>query len=189
MKMISEDQLSQIVQLANSVPQEYRQKCFEILLNNFLYQHKLSETLEKPKPSSPEKEQGSKPTDFILTIDVKAFLSQYSLDESKLWKLFYVQDSELRPVYKIKSHKKAKAQIELALLMALEQALINGQFQVSIEDLRSRCKDQKCHDTANFMAIIKSRKILFKSIDSKKPLILSPEGKAELAEIVEEFSS
>ena len=85
----------------------------------------------------------------------------------------------------MKANKKAAAQVQHTLMMALENALVTGQFQCEIETVRERCVDQKCYDRANFMATVKNNAGLFKGIEPDKPLSLSPDGKSELADLLE----
>ncbi len=74
-------------------------------------------------------------------------------------------------------------------MMALEHALSSGQFQIDIEALRARCNDQKCYDGRNFMKNIKDKANLFKPIVDGEPLSLSPDGKTELADLIEQLKS
>ncbi len=186
MTLITAEKLKKIVDLVETVPQEYRQKCFEILLTHALQGATGALPVSgapqavppPPPPTTPQKT-------FVLPIDVKAFLSQYKLDESILWKFFIVEGNQLRPIYHLKANKKAAAQIQHTLMMALENALVTGQFQCEIETIRERCTDQKCYDSANFMATIKNNAGLFKGIETDKPLSLSPDGKSELADLLE----
>lgn len=187
MKTLNTEQLKQIVELANSVPQEFREKCFELLLAHSLKMVQPVEPLVAPKQIAPS-QQTPPHKPFVIPIDVKALLSQYSLDETRLWKLFLVDGSELRPLYKLNTTKRAKAQLQFALLMALENALMTGQFQVEIENLRTRCVDQKCYDKINFMNNLNYNKKYFKSVEKDQPLVLSPDGKAELADLIESLS-
>lgn len=188
MKTLTVEQLKQIVELANGVPQDYKAKCFELLLNHALSTIQLPDApiLPKtPKIDTPPKQHAQ----FIVPIDIKALLSQYSLDETKLWKLFFVDGGDLRAIYKIDTVKKSKAQIQFALLMSLQNALHSGQFQVDVESLRAKCIEQKCYDSTNFMNNLKNNKKLFKTVDKDQPLVLSPDGKSELADIIEELSA
>lgn len=189
MKTITAEQLKGIAELANSVDQEYRVKCFELLLAHALQ-----------IPAIPKDNLASKPVPtpttvpfiaeqpFMLPIDVKALLSQYSLSEAKIWKLFLAEGNEIRHLYHLSSTKKATVQIQHALLMALENALLTGQFQVGIEDLRKRCSEAKCLDPINFSTTLKNKKDLFKSVNKEEPLVLSPEGKSELADLIEKLN-
>lgn len=189
MSTITAEELQKIVELANTVPEEYRQKCFELLLGHAL-QAKYHAPLVIPAatagalpPSTPPPTH--KP--FVLPIDVKAFLSQYGLDESVLWKFFLVEGEEIRPIYQLQVTKKARAQIQHALMMALENAITTGQFQVDVVALRARCNDQKCFDATNFVKNIKDNAKLFKSIANDQPMSLSPDGKSELADLLEQL--
>ena len=189
MSTITSEELQKIVELANSVPSEYRQKCFELLLINALQMtHPL--TINTPAVKPPDTELPVTPKvqhPFIMPIDVRAFLSQYGLDESVLWKFFIREGDEIRPIYQLKVTKKATAQIQHALMLILENAIIKGQFQVEIEVLRTRCIDHKCYDAPNFTKNIKDNANLFKSTANDQPLTLSPDGKSELAELLEQL--
>lgn len=188
MSLITEKELKKIVELANTVPDEYRQKCFELLLSVALgYSTKPPEVVVS-EPSGGDKTTPP-PKPFVLPIDVKAFLTQYGLDESLLHKFFLLEGTEIRPTYELQTTKKAKAQIQHALMMALETALSTGQFQVERQSLRNRCNEQRCYDASNFITHIKAKEHLFKSVAKDEPLSLSPEGKSELADLLEQLKA
>ena len=192
MTIITKEELAKIVELANSVPTEFRQKCFEILLGN---------TIQTPQIIPPQKEAHivsqetiqsqiqKQSAPFILPIDVKAFLTQYKLDESILWKCFLVDGSEIRPLYHLKVIKKATAQIQHALMLCLENALSKGQFSVDVEALRTRCQENKCYGSDNFARNLKNNEGLFKGASLDQPLVLSSDGKAELADLLEQLKN
>src|SRR3972149_1264074 len=170
MSTITTEELQKIVELANSVPDEYRQKCFELLLANALQmkqpvaKNASAENQDTELPATPKPQRP-----FILPIDVRAFLTQYGLDESTLWKFFIKDGEEIRPIYQLKVTKRGTAQIQHALMQTLENAIIKGQFQVEIEALRTRCVDQKCYDRTNFTNNLKNNAKLFKSLDDDQP--------------------
>lgn len=187
MKMISDEDLHEIVKLAESVPERFQEKCFEILLSTSLGLSSRREAgfaakgeLGVEQPLVPAKQD-----EFILPIDVKAFLTQYGLTESALWNYFLAEGDEIRAIYQLTSTKKVEAQAQHALMMALESAIKTGEFTVDIEQLRSRCRDRNAYDSPNFKANIKSRERLFKEVDDVETLTLSPDGKSELADLLE----
>jgi hypothetical protein len=183
---VTKEELQEIVKMTNTVPEEYRQICFEILLRHALIpQRELPQKAIEEKQDTPPPPLGSSKS-FILPIDVRAFLSQYSISEDSLWKLFFLEENQVRPIYQIKTTSKSKAQIQYALLMSLENALFSGEFKVEVEALRLRCKDQKSYDSVNFKTYLKSNSSLFKSI-TDEPLALSPDGKSELADLIDEL--
>jgi hypothetical protein len=98
--------------------------------------------------------------------------------------LFLTQGNDVRPTYKIQTTKKAQAQIQIALLSALENALRGSKFDFNIENIRQRCKDLRCYDSANFDSIFKRNIALFKGLQDAEHVELSPDGRSELAEAI-----
>ena len=183
--MITTGKLKEITELAESVPEPFRVKCFELLLSHHLSAQEGKD--EFKGGSKKETKTDAPPQKFILPIDVKAFLNQYSLGEASVKKLFFIEGNNIRPIYELKVHKKAAAQIQHALLMSLESALISGEFKFSSAGLRQRCKDLKCFDSANFMATLKNNSSYFKDLDDEESICLSTDGKAELADVIEKL--
>ena len=185
----SEDRLKEIVTLAETLPERYRESCFELLLSSLLSPQPPSEIAQQPPAKPPESQVQEAAPPFVMPIDVKAFLSQYGIQEDALWKGFIASGSDIRPTYKLQTTKKAEAQIQSALMMSLEVALITGRFEVTIEDLRKRCTDEKTYDSPNFMRNLKAKENLFKAVDEVSVLTLSPDGKSELAELLESLTA
>ena len=188
MSNVTAADLAKIVKLADSVPEQYRQKCFELLLAHALRPQEPT-TIAPPLERDKGKAQQERPTQFLLPIDVRAFLSQYGLEDSIIWKNFLAEGSDIRPIYKLKAAKKATAQVQHALMMALEGAVRTGQFAVGLESLRARCRDQKCYDSPNFMKNLRQNEGLFKAVEDVDDLVLSPDGKSALADLLEGLSS
>ena len=96
------------------------------------------------------------------------------------------EGGEVRPIYQIKNKDvKADAQMQVAMLTALENALKpDGKFEFSIEDVRKYCVNQGVYDSTNFMTNFKKNARLFRNLKEKDHIELSPEGKTELAEAV-----
>jgi hypothetical protein len=188
MKEITPEHLKQISDLANTVAEEYRTKCFELLLSHALGPLNDVEDVTTKPTSSQEQKPNPPSKPFVIHINVKAFLSQFSLDDSKIWKLFFAEGSEVVPVYTIDTVKKSIAQIRITLLLALQQALTTGQFQTQMDTVRQKCTDLKFYDASNFKANYKNNKKLFKTISDDEPLVLTPEGKSELADLIEELT-
>lgn len=177
-----ETKIKEIVKICEAIPTDYRVKCFEYLMENIVYPtgkkieaEKIPETIQEEKIS--------------LSIDVRAFLSQYTVNNDAIGKLFLMDKGEIRHRYTIATTKKSVAQMQVALLMALENTLMNPnrKFEFSSEEVRQRCIDFQCYDLANFSANFKNRKNLFKSLDDLEHIALSAEGKAELAETMNQI--
>lgn len=187
MKRITPEQLNEIVKLSESVPERYREQCFGLLLSHHLAGSERTKLEDKTKIE--EHKDESPAEDLVIPIDVKAFLSQFFLDESIFRKAFFMHGNQIRPIYKLSTVKKAKAQIGHALMLALENALQSGEFKLNVETLRQRCIDEKSYDKINFVTILKGRKDYFKESSYKGDLTLSPEGKTALADTLEELKA
>jgi hypothetical protein len=177
-----EKPIQDIISLVEKIDERYREKCFEILLNAYL----RTELKLPPKPEIGERETEESAEGFMIPIDVRAFLQQYNIPEETLQKLFLMDKNEIRPIYTLTTTRKSAAQMQMALLTALENA-IGGpgeKFEFSVEIVRQRCKDRLVYDQPNFKAHFKNNKKLFKSLDEEEHVELSAEGLTELAEVI-----
>ena len=178
-----------MIEICEQIPEPYRTSCFEILLKSRMGG---TQTLQKPIDQTPVQTPDSTTepeNEFEIPIDVRAFLSQFDLDESVIQKLFLIQNKEIRPKFTIKTVKKSKAQIQIALLLALENAIKNpsNKFEFAAEDVRSRCRDRSVYDQPNFVTHFKNHKKLFKSLTDTEKISLSADGKSELAETISQI--
>ena len=182
--------ISQIIEICEKIPPIYRNTCFEILLKARLQE---SDKTSFKKINSLQMEDLSQTTNstFELPINVRAFLSQFSLDESIIQKLFIIDNKEIRTKFQITTTIKSKAQLHVALLLALENAIKNSQntFEFSSEDVRTRCRDHAVFDPKNFKNHFKNNKKLFKPLTDFEKIFLSPDGKSELADIISQVTN
>lgn len=176
--------IQDIIAFTNTLDERYREKCFEVLLNFYLDKNSVTTPAIIEAVSSPKTDLvgGTSP----LPLPIRAFLSQNSIPTDAIGKLFLIENSEVVPTYKIKETKKATAQIQLALLSALKNALINpsSMFEFSIEDVRELCKEHDVYDIANFTATFKKNSNLFNLTSDEEHVKLTPDGKTELAETI-----
>ena len=181
-----EKPIQSIIKLVEKLDEKYRLKCFEILLNFYLRKEFKIEAEEV----ADEEELEVKEEEFLVPIDIRAFLQQHSIAEEKVQGLFLMEKNEVRPIYKITTTKRATAQLQIALLIALEHALRKqgNKFEFAIKTVRQKCKDLAVYDTANFSAIFKKSKDLFKDLDDPEHVELSAEGKTELAEVISQVA-
>jgi hypothetical protein len=115
---------------------------------------------------------------------VKAFLSQYKLNEDVIRQIFAIDGSQISPAYNVEETSVSTTQMKYSLLLAFENALLTAKFTFSIEKARERCRENKCYDIKNFTQNFKNNKRLFNSLSDPENVELSPDGKAELAEVI-----
>ena len=178
-----ESKIKAFVEIAEKLPERYREKCFEVMLTNY-----LSTLMTAKRPEivvTPPSPPTTKP---IIPIDVKAFLQQYNVPEESIQKLFLMEGQETRPIYSLKTAKKSDAQMQVASLIAFEHALKGGKFEFSMEEVRQKCKELKVYDTAHFTRHFKNNTKLFKDLTDEEHIELSPDGKGQLAEVIMEIA-
>jgi len=192
MTLITLQELKEIVDLANSVPKEYQEKCFELILLHTLQVNKsgIKQTITpeiNETELQPSIESAIKPLEIPL--DVKAFLSQYGLDNSDLEENFMITGGGVRPIYLLDETQKKTKQIQLALMMCLEHAISDGIFQTEVESLRKRCNELNCYDSKNFLTNIRTKEKLLRLDSEGNLLSLTTDGKSELADLLEQLKS
>lgn len=180
-----ESKIKEFIDIVEKLPDRYRETCFEVLLSEYLSSKRSQEKIEEKAEVTPLPSLGR----FTIPIDVRAFLQQHSVPEENIQKLFVMAGDEIRTTYTIETTKKSKAQIQLSLLVALENALKpGGKFEFSMEAVRQRCIDHKVYDRPHFKAHFKNNKELFAGLTDEEHVGLSPDGKAELAEVILELT-
>jgi len=173
--------VKEVIELVKDVPDEYRQTTYKVL---------LALRLQGSEPASGDigtKEE----TSWIASIHVgvKSFLKRNKISEKVLEDMFLPDGESFEPTYLITTTKKARAQIQVACLTALEHALHDGVFEFSIEDVRQRVIDLDRHDSKNFTATFRQYERLFRSLTDAEHVELASEGLAELAKVIEEVTS
>jgi hypothetical protein len=183
--------IEDIISLTDKLDERYREKCFEILLNFYLHKEvsKLMPAVEKGIAEKiTEDSSGQKPVfeEPLLPINVRAFLQQNGIAEETIFKLFLVEKNGIAPTYKISTVKKSEAQIQVALLAALENAITKqgNKFEFSVQAVKEECNNRSIYDTNNFKNNFKNNSKLFKSFTDEEHVELSPEGQTELADVI-----
>ena len=184
-----ENVIKTIIEICEKIPEPYRKSCFEILLNAKL--RGIKPTPQKIEEVHEENLDTKQERGFEIPIDVRAFLSQFGLDENHIKKLFLIDNKEIRQKFNISTTKKSKAQIQIALLLALENSIKNPntKFEFASEEVRQRCRDHGVYDPPNFTTHFKNNQKLFKSLEDLEKISLSPEGKSELADTISQISN
>ncbi len=176
--------IKEIIEIVEQLPEQYRAESFKSLLYGLVVKKAGASTEVAEKVV----EVPASKTKFTLSIDVRAFLQQFSVPEEKLQKLFFMEGAAVKPTFSIETTVKAKAQMQVATLSALENALKGGKFEFSMEYVRERCQELQCYDSPNFPTHFKNNSGLFKDFSDKEHVELSPDGKAELAEAILEIA-
>ncbi len=193
--------LDEILSLVKKCPESLQEKCFELLFNYYFsnpsHQQKKPTDVNNENPSEVQITPISETTggDEIklnqIHTKVRAILKNGDLTLDDINNLFYQEDSEFKPLFDdLKSTKMSDSQIRLTLLGSLRNALKNGEFKISVDEVRQLCDTHKCYDSANFATNFKKSKEFFTEEYKKgaTEVSLSPAGKKELVKIASEIA-
>lgn len=207
------EKVLEIAEIAKECPENLQVVCFDLLLRHHLdsLSTKQSNSANPatqapaaavpPTPSASADDKKTAIEDIVkgqddisesdLHIKARHFMKKCGISIELLNNLFYKDDGKIAPLYEdLKTTRMAEGQIRITLLQALRNAMSNGEFQASIEEVRAEANIRKCYDKNNFSANFNNNVSLFdfekyeKAIQTVK---LSEIGRKELAEVIKEL--
>lgn len=191
-------EIQEISKIAQNVPEQFRDKCFELLLKNLLEparEKASTETVDNSTKTENKIDEEIKNKDKSEGIPVNAqlrvFMRKYNITEAQLNNITHYEDGKVFFIEEPKNTTVTKGQIEWALLLAFKNAILSKDFTVDPEDLRSICQDKGYYDAANFAAVLKRNSDLFKEalVPQGKASSLSDEGFIALADLIKKLLS
>ena len=197
--------VAEIAAIAKKCPENLQEKCFELLLKDFLDTQKSAEARKKPPPaphveeptmdlnkndsdkSTPKQEEFSEKD---LHVKAKRLLNTHGLSVAHINQLFYKEGDKILPLFDdLRTMKASESQLRIAMLQALQNGISSGDFEFDGEEVRQEAQVRKCYDAINFATNFKNNKELFENFKSYKktsPKIhLSTAGKSVLVEVIQ----
>lgn len=203
------NEIKDIIGIVKQCPESLQEKCFELLLENYLkFDNKKTEDSPEKDAGvfepvsnyeaneSKEENQLNVEEEIVLTdfhIKIRKFLETNGITIKMINSLYYKEDGKLMPLYEtLNSNKMTDCQNRIALLTAFENSFSNGGEMVfNGEVVRQRCQDLKCYDAPHFADTFKRFSSFFDNwtgkYDKKVTYSLSVEGKKELVNVLLEL--
>lgn len=173
-------QIEKIVQYVESVPEAYRERTFDFLIR-LLEREQLGVSLEGvPGETTIE--------GFALPRQMSAFLKQFEIPVEAVQKMFIVDEEGVLLTHKFSAEDKNRPDIhlELACLLAAENAMKEGKFRFMEEDLKNRITELGLYDTKDFKKNLRARDEYFINVDAD-PIRLSSKGLSKLSTLFPEM--
>jgi len=186
------EEIKEIGKISATVPEAFRDKCFEVLLN-----HLLSGLTEVTPPKAPPKTNTNetppvKPGNIAFPSHVKALMRKKDVTQEQIEALVMIEGDEFHFIKEPEHGQAAKGQIDWALLLALKNGIQNNTIKVDPEDVRSMVQEKGFYDSANFAGTFKKAKYasLFRGVLERQgeAQALSTEGETALASLIKELS-
>jgi len=188
--------IKEIAEISSSVPEQFRDKCFETLLNALLAGEqpapkKYDGTQELSKPDEKIKKHSGSST-VVMNSQLRLLLQKTGVTEEELNKVVLVDNEEVNFVHEPQSTGMREGQLEWSLLMALKSAILRNALEADPEEIRSKCIDAGFYDKANFATNFKSAKFtkLFKGTltPQGEAVALAPEGQVALGDLIKRLA-
>ena len=180
------EELKEITQIAESVPEPFKQKCFEVLLTRLLA---TGAPATVPAEAAPDRASS---VDLPVTTQLRVFLQRTGLAEEDLKRVVMVAENEVHFVKEPASKAISDGQIQWSLLLALKNCILNNAFSVDPEEVRSACQDKGYYDQRNFARTFKrpgNAKFFKGTMEAQgEPQQLTNEGQKELAALVHKLA-
>ncbi len=119
--------------------------------------------------------------------NVSEFMGRYQVTSDMLKKLYgYTEQGIVGKYVELRTSKKSEAQVNATLLRIVANALANGSFSASIDEIKQEFKEFGILDT-NIKVNLERRQNLFSVFDLKERIELSEEGKQAVAELIKSY--
>lgn len=155
-------EIKEISEIASEVPELFRERCFEILLENLLNDGREIKPPPNPaKNESPLTPNGTldpgKPAgqNIPTPSKVRVFMQRTGVTDDDLRALFLYEDGELHFIKEPAAAAVAQGQIEWALLAALKNGILKNEMSCDAESVRSICQEKGYYDKKNFITNFK----------------------------------
>jgi hypothetical protein len=204
------EEVLRIAEIAGSVPEQFRDKCFELLLNNLIgkqeHTRKGSASHSAPEEKTPDPKSEVDPppasanTDTVssvpMTTQLRLLMRKTTVSKAELDTVLMYDSAGDGAVHFVKEPHDvgvAAGQIEWALLIALKNAVLKDSLSVDPEDVRSVCQEKGFYDIANFAANFKRANYskFFKGamVSQGDAQQLSPDGQDALGKLIKRLAS
>lgn len=165
------EHLNEIISIADTCPDKYQEKCFEILLSSLV------------RPEGP-------PAVVVAGAPVVTktdFFSRYNISEGDWARVFHFDGSSYQVIVKdLKAKGKAPKQVKLALLLGVKALLETDEALIPRDLLVDTCKNYAAHDSSNFAGNMKTQKNLF--LPKGDDWVLTMPGQDKAAEVIKELA-
>ena len=202
------EEIKTIAEISDNVPEKFKEKCFEILMNHLLKEANGTTPAEKNEITQTnqnidnqknmidnqnhnEEVKSDSPENTIpLSAQLRVFMRKTNITIEEIQNIIHYENGNVYFIKEPKDSIVSKGQIKWALLLGLKNGIAAKDFLVDPEDLRSICQDKGYYDMKNFSRYLKNYSNYFKN-----PLIpqgdsqpLSDDGINELAKLIKELN-
>ncbi len=196
-------EVKEIASVAADVPEQFRERCFDILLKALVDE---MQPRGHARAAEPDRSTADPPVVIVQPTDrpdglgrvplpaqMKVFMQRTGVTEDQLNAVVAFADGEVHFIREPTTQTISQGQIEWSLLLALRNAILNNAFNVDPEAVRSICQEKGFYDRKNFASYFKRDKAAKLFREPLEPQgeaqTLTADGQSELGRLVKAFSA
>jgi hypothetical protein len=195
--------VKEIAEIAASVPEQFRDKCFELLLLSLLRDEDegdgsaeggdsgKTDKLGTPQNDASKKTKGTL-GEIPITTQLRVLMKKTGVTREEIEKLLLYDNGEVHFIKEPHPKGITTGQMEWALLLALKNAILKDSLSTDPEDVRSVCQEKGYYDKANFASTFKTSKnakLFKKALIKQGPAEpLSSSGQDALGDLIKRLS-
>jgi len=188
------ESVKEIAEIAASVPEQFRDKCFELLLTKFLRESGGAPDGGKDiKEDKLPEDKTPKGDGVPITTQLRVLMKKTDVTKAEIDKILLYDNAEVHFIKEPKTKGVTTGQMEWALLLALKNAIENDSLATDPEELRSVCQDKGYYDKTNFSGVLKQErnaKLFRKALVKQGPAEpLSSDGQDALGELIKRLAT
>jgi hypothetical protein len=189
--------IKEIAEIAASVPEQFRDKCFELLLANLLRENGNSatggeESRKKEHKSPDDSEKKPKGDGAPITTQLRVLMKKTDVTKEEIDKILLFDNGEVHFIKEPHTKGITTGQMEWALLLALKNGIEKNSLTTDPEEVRSVCQDKGYYDKGNFSGVFKqdrNAKLFRKPLVAQGPAEpLSSDGQDALGELIKRLA-
>lgn len=189
------DSVKEIAEIAASVPEQFRDKCFELLLSSLLREKQIPDKKpeERRDDHKPEDEEKPKGDGVPITTQLRVLMKKTDVTKEEIEKILLYDNGEVHFIKEPSPKGITTGQMEWALLLALKNAIEKNSLSTDPETLRSVCQDKGYYDKGNFAGVLKTErnaKLFRQALTAQGPAEpLSSEGQDALGVLIKRLAT
>jgi len=174
-----------ILELVNKCPANLQEVALKTIL-----EHWFTSNTVPAAPKRDDNGSGDKVPPSVVPSGVRSFLTANAITAEILEKVFHPTGPGAQlQVSEIPGVGNSSQQVNLALLLAVRQALENGSFTCTLKELREMAVYYNCYDSTNFSKNLKTHSKYFKPRAKGADLELSGPGQKKAGELIKGAAS
>jgi hypothetical protein len=191
--------ITEIAAITATVPEQFRDKCFELLLAELLNEAKPNRDRKEQHKNDPKEDDANaapapkSASKMPLTTQIRLFMRKTGVTPEEIEKVVLYENDEVHFVKEPHNVPVSQGQIEWALMLALRNGILKDALTADPEDVRSICQEKGYYDTKNFAANFKRgvNANLFKSplVPQGDAQSLAAEGQDALGKLIKRLAS